>query len=90
MVAQIASFTQLGKEYDVEIKNGKAINCACLDHQYRNRTCKHMSNANAQVQMEIERAATFLALKAQYGRNFREEREQETAASYMRMFYAEY
>ncbi len=78
----VASFTDITKEYNVTLENGKAVNCSCPHHQYRNRICKHMENANAQVQIEIERAATFLALKSQV-------REiEETAASYRRLFYS--
>lgn len=80
----VASFTNVNIEYGVTIENGQAVNCTCLDHQYRNRVCKHMINANGQIQMEVERAATFLALKSQIEAKEREARE--TAASYMRIF----
>ncbi len=84
MIAQAKSFTNAQTEYEVTLNAGQAVHCTCPDHKYRKHTCKHMLNLNGQVQMEVERAATFLALKSQIEAKEREMRE--TADSYMRIF----
>ncbi len=84
----VASFTNVNIEYDVTIENGQAVSCTCPDHQYRGHKpghiCKHRISANSQIQAEIDRAETFLALKRRVENKEREARE--TADSYMRIF----
>jgi hypothetical protein len=80
----IASFTNVNVEYEVVIQDGLAVSCQCADHTYRHRTCRHMTVANASIMAEIEKAASFLSVKAQIEKKEREARE--TAESYMRIF----
>ena len=65
----VASFTNIGTEYEVTLQNGQAVSCTCPDHQYRGHKpghiCKHRINANGQFMAEIERAEKFLLLKSQ-------------------------
>ncbi len=60
MTKTIASATDSRKRYFLTIDGDHATDCTCPDRQYRHRTCKHMSNFNA----EVRKASTFLALKA--------------------------
>ena len=48
------------KHYFLSINGDHATDCTCPDRQYRHHECKHMRNFNA----EVQRAATFLSLKA--------------------------
>ncbi len=70
----ITSFSDTSKTYETTLTS-----CTCPDHQYRNRACKHMRL----IEQEVERAARFLALKAQVEQAEIEARENQ--ACYLRM-----
>ncbi len=68
MNAQIQSFTS-NATYGlvVDETTGQATDCGCKDRIYRKQykpSCKHMDGFNAAFEAEVERAATFLALKS--------------------------
>ena len=89
MVTQIASFTDPNTEYDLTIEKGLVIDCTCNSRHFNpGWQCKHMKAKQAEVNAEIERAARFLALKAQIEVQEREARE--NAACYHRMMISEW
>ena len=62
MTKVIASATDTNKKYFLTIENGNAVQCSCPDriHRAYKPCCKHMIAFN----QEVQRAATFLQLKA--------------------------
>jgi hypothetical protein len=84
MVLQIASLTA-SKQYDLTVNEcGQATDCKCNDRIYRKQykpSCKHMDGYNVAFEAEVERAATFLALKSTI------EGMAETARCYREMQY---
>jgi hypothetical protein len=66
MVAQVASSTDINTEYDVTVENGLAVHCGCMAHFYHpERACKHMISIDIEIELEIEKAERFLAVKLQ-------------------------
>jgi hypothetical protein len=84
----IASFTDSTKSYDVTVRHGQAVDCTCGDRHFRRHECKHMSNAQVQINAEIAKAERFLALKRQIETQEREARENR--ACYLRMMASAY
>jgi hypothetical protein len=78
----VQSFTDSKVTYETTLTS-----CTCPDRQYRHHTCKHMRL----IEQEVERAARFLAIKAQVEQAEIEARERaeiearENAGCYMRM-----
>lgn len=65
MTKTIASATDTNKKYFLTIDdNGHAVQCSCPDRQHRSYKpcCKHMSAFEA----EVQRAATFQALRNRF------------------------
>jgi hypothetical protein len=85
MNAQITSFTsQATYGLVIDETTGQATDCKCNDRYYRKQykaSCKHMNAFNVAFEAEVERAATFLALKAQV------QGMEETARCYREMQY---
>ena len=51
------------KHYFLTIdESGHAVDCTCPDHQYRQRTCKHMRHYNE----AFEQASAFNALRERF------------------------
>ena len=46
---QVRSFTDPTKSYEVMLdpRDGEPVSCECKDHTYRNRRCRHMTEAAA-------------------------------------------
>lgn len=63
MTRTIKSFTSNAHYFlTIDDATGQAVDCACPDHQYRGRTCKHMSGFN----QEVIRAEAFNRLMAKF------------------------
>ena len=76
MTRTIKSFTSNAHYFlTIDDATGQAVDCQCPDHQYRGRTCKHMTSFNA----EIKRAETFRELW--HALDFRSEAQRDERAN---------
>lgn len=62
MTKTIKSFTSNAQYFLTINEQGEAVDCSCPDHQYRNRTCKHMTS----LDLEVRKAEKFATLKRDF------------------------